>query len=113
MNLYFSIWIGRYYLILIIARYHLYPYVFGSCEKESLSYRRIEEDVFFLLGKFKHILQDIDGGTRLFEEELYRRVGNYRFSKWTCDKIFYILSDGCHSQIILSCSFHESKKKFC
>jgi len=86
--------------------------VLGSSEEETLSDGGIEEDIFFLFGEFEDILEDVDGGGRLLEEELDRGVGDDGFTMRTIHEVLDILGDGCDPETVFTSPFDESEEEF-
>lgn len=41
-----------------------------ACEEESLPHPGLQEQEFFLIGEIEDVLQEVDGGRRLLQEEL-------------------------------------------
>lgn len=83
----------------------------GSGKEETLSDGGVEEDIFFLFSEFEDILEDIDGGGRLLQEELDGRVRHNSFSLRTLHKVLDILCDGCYSETVLTSTLDETEEE--
>lgn len=61
--------------------------------------------------EFEYILEDIDRGRRLLQEELDRGVRHDRFPILVRHEVFDILCDRRDTESVLSSSFHESEEE--
>lgn len=85
--------------------------MFSSGEEESCTDSGIQEDIFLLFRELEDILEDIDRGRRLLQEELDRGVGHDRLPVLIGHEVFDILCDRRDTESVLSSSFHETEEE--
>ena len=82
-------------------------------EEEALTDREVSEAFLFFVGEFEDVRENIDGGGRLFQEELHRGVGNDGATHFGAHEIFDVLSDGGESEIVFTRAFGEGEEEVC
>ena len=85
--------------------------MFSSGEEESCTDSGIQEDIFLLFRELEDILEDIDRGRRLLQEELDRGVGHDRFPILVRHEVLDILRDSRDTESVLSSALHETEEE--
>src|SRR3990167_9922422 len=80
-------------------------------EKDAFSHVGFQKQVLFLIGEFKCLLYTVNGGRRLFEQELDRGVGNHGDAIRGVQEVPDVLCNCGKSEEIFSATFGDAEEK--
>ena len=85
--------------------------VVGAGEEETLADWEVGEALFFFVGEFEDVGEDVDGGGRLFEEKLHGGVGDDGAAHFSAHEVFDVLSDGGEAEVVFACALSEGEEE--
>ena len=82
-------------------------------EEEAIADWEVGEALFFFVGEFEDVGEDVDGGGRLFEEKLHGGVGDDGAAHFSAHEVFDVLSDGGEAEVVFACALSEREEEVC
>lgn len=85
----------------------------GAGEEEALADWEVGEAFLFFVGELKDIGKNIDGGRRLFQEELHGGVRDDSAAHFATHKVFNVLSNSGETEVVFAGALGETEEKVC
>lgn len=82
-----------------------------TSEEETLTHGEVGETLFFFVGEFEDVGENVDGGGGLFEEELHGGVGDDGTAHFSGHEIFDVLGDGGEAEVVFASAFGEGEEE--
>ena len=83
----------------------------GAGKEETLTNWEVGETFLLLVGEFKNVGEDVDGGAGLFEEELHGGVGDDGATHFAAHEVLDVLGDGGEAEVVFAGAFGEAEEE--
>src|SRR3989338_632020 len=97
--------VGGNNLVLGVGSDDLDGDVFEPGKEDSLPHVGLQQKELFLIRQVEGLLQSINGGRRLFEQQLDGGVGNHGESVRRLEEVVHVLGNGRQPQVVLAAAF--------